>query len=171
MKKLVFLLLTFLLFGCSDLNKQLGNYLSKATKENISKEIDKNYTHNSEILEFKLKNIKFSKFKSNVSPAYEKEIKKYFKEINRVPYYRICLCNSYVLLTGYTDIDEEKQGYNNLANERIEAIKNILIQMKIEPNRILIKDLGGIKYPHKNDTNINKAKNRIVEIDIVKRRY
>lgn len=72
----------------------------------------------------------------------------------------------WVKLDGHTDSTGSDAINNKLSQERVDAIKNYLIDKGINPNRIVARGHGSSKPIATNDTAEGRAKNRRVEINL-----
>lgn len=72
-----------------------------------------------------------------------------------------------ILLEGHTDNSGDEIKNNALSNSRCNAIKKILIQKGIQEARIEVQSFGSKKPKVSNDSEINKAINRRVELKVI----
>lgn len=73
-----------------------------------------------------------------------------------------------VKIVGYTDNIGQK-GYNDkLAMRRAQAVKNHLIKLGVEPNRITMEGIGKDRYLVSNDDKLDRFTNRRAEFYVIK---
>ena len=72
----------------------------------------------------------------------------------------------WVKLDGHTDNTGSDAINNKISQQRVDSIKNYLIEKGINPNRIVAKGHGSSKPIAPNDTEEGRVKNRRVEINL-----
>lgn len=156
MKKILIILATFSLVGCTSLetlNSKLDESIAKASVKDTS------------VPQFKREVISFAPYSADLSKTYFEELKSFAWQFKSTYYYKP---EHKILLKGYIDSLEQEKGFSNLGRQRANMIKDFLIAQGIDSSKILIYDLGGKEYMYSNKTTIGKAKNRSVKIEIVK---
>lgn len=156
MKKILIILTTFSLVGCSNL-EMLNNKLDES--------IVKISVKDTSVPQFKREIISFAPYSADLSKTYFEELKNFAWQFKSTYYYK---SEHKILLKGYIDSLEQEKGFSNLGRQRANMIKDFLITQGVDSSKILIYDLGGKEYLHSNNTTIGKAKNRSVKIEIVK---
>jgi len=107
----------------------------------------------------KINNIQFESGESKILP-------KSYKIITGI-YELIRTDNSQLQIDGHTDNDGSAQLNQKLSSQRAESVKEYLVQLGIDPSRILTKGYGNSSPIADNQSNSGKALNRRVEIQII----
>lgn len=111
-------------------------------------------------IENMLHNIYFEQSRSIVLPKSYLAIDKLAEIMLRFP-------RLYVSINGHTDNVGDTDALIRLSQERADAIKNVLISKNILPMRVNAVGFGPNKHVAPNDSEINKSKNRRVEIKVL----
>ena len=74
-----------------------------------------------------------------------------------------------IQLEGHTDFGGNAEASLRLSQARVEAVKEYLIQKKVKKNRIFTKAFGGTQPLTREGTPQERAKNRRVEVRVIRR--
>ncbi|MBL7702972.1 MAG: OmpA family protein, partial [Ferruginibacter sp.] len=110
---------------------------------------------------FVTRNIKFDVNKSVLKPESISTIKQVKDYLDKNP-------NIKLEINGHTDSDGTDEANLSLSQKRADAVKNQLVSMGIEPNRLVAKGFGETQLLDKSTTAEAKANNRRVEFIIIK---
>lgn len=110
---------------------------------------------------FVTRNIKFDVNKSVLKPESITTIKQVKDYLDKNP-------NIKLEINGHTDSDGTDEANLSLSQKRADAVKNQLVSMGIEPNRLVAKGFGETQLLDKSTTAEAKANNRRVEFIIIK---
>jgi len=156
MKKIILLLFTCFLVGCSNLDT-INNKLDEIKINSMVKDTT--------VPQFRLKSIKFAPYSAELSKTYYNDLIIFASSFNKNSVYND---EHKILIKGYIDSDENSKKFNNLGRQRAEMVKEYLINKNIPEEKIFIQNLSGKEYLESNNNVIGKAKNRSVVTEIVK---
>ncbi len=93
--------------------------------------------------------------------------KKSLSEIRNIANWMAANNSRKILIKGHTDDTGDKEYNQELSTKRANAVKNELVRLGIDDNRITVKGFGSSKPLAPNDSEENKQKNRRTEIEVV----
>lgn len=111
---------------------------------------------------FTLNNVIFARSSDVLQPESFSELDRLVERMNSSP-------NMVIQLEGHTDFAGNPEANYNLSVARVESVKNYLTKAGIKKDRILTKAFGGTKPLSEERTAEAMAKNRRVEVRIIKR--
>lgn len=156
--KVLLLIAVLFIGGCTGLDTSLATINNYAVSFILNdSEIDK------DIPKFRPGAVYYGKYNPEISKTFHNELKIFSDNFKK--YYTVA---NKILLSGYIDSDEKMRGFNNLGKKRAEEVMIVLMKLGIPKEVILLNDLGGKKYFNSNSTEIEKAKNRCVTIEVYK---
>lgn len=122
-------------------------------------EVIKYRTDTVKVKEPMLFNVHFDFDKSNLRPESYPILEQVIKTLNEFQ-------DVQVVISGHTDSFGSDEYNDKLSQQRVESVYNYLIKNGINPNRIIKKWFGEKQPIRSNDSDINRAFNRRVEIKI-----
>jgi outer membrane protein OmpA-like peptidoglycan-associated protein len=108
---------------------------------------------------FKLENIFFDLGKATLKPESKPSLDELFKILDKN--------DIYIELGGHTDSIGSNESNQLLSQERVNSVKNYLLDKGVKPDRITAVGYGETKPVVSNSTEEGRAKNRRVEVKIV----
>lgn len=108
----------------------------------------------------KLENLIFSRGRSVISPESFEELDRLVKWLDDRP-------NKIIQLEGHTDFQGNAAANMQLSQDRVDAVKEYLIEKGIKKNRVLTKAFGGTQPLSTERTDEASAMNRRVEVRII----
>lgn len=116
-----------------------------------------------DILELrKLENLFFAGGSDQIGSSSYKELDELALWMNENP-------SVVIQLEGHTDFDGNAEANLRLSQSRVEAVKNYLIEKKVNKSRIFTKAFGGTQPVTQERTDEGKALNRRVEVRVIRR--
>jgi len=107
-----------------------------------------------------IENIYFETAKSEITENAEAELNKIYK-------FMIINKEVNIFISGHTDNIGDETELLNLSEKRVEAVKKYLVDKGIDKSRISGKGYGATKPISTKDTDIDHAKNRRIEFEII----
>ncbi|MEM6830054.1 MAG: OmpA family protein [Bacteroidota bacterium] len=144
--------------GFKDFSKEvriLGNGVALSQDETF-------YIESNEIELIKLENLIFARSSPEIDKSSYEELNELADWMNKNP--------SVILqLEGHTDFRGNAIANMQLSQARVNAVKKYLVSKKVKKNRILTKAFGGSQPVSKDNTEEAKARNRRVEVRVIRR--
>ncbi len=125
--------------------------ITKKVKEKIEQEISKLLAN---------KNIQFESNSAKLTQESLATIKEIAKILKQYP-------SAKIKIAGYTDSSGSDEHNLKLSQERVKSVKNELVRLGIDANRLKAVGYGEANPIAPNDTKANKAKNRRVEFIVI----
>lgn len=110
----------------------------------------------------KLENLNFSRGSDEITSASYEELDGLAKWLNENP-------SIVIQLEGHTDFAGNAEANLRLSQARVESVKEYLINQKVKKNRIYTKAFGGTQPITQDRTDEAKARNRRVEVRVIRR--
>jgi len=110
----------------------------------------------------KLENLKFGTNSDQITTSS-------YQELDELAQWMIENPTIVIQLEGHTDFGGNAEASLRLSQARVEAVKEYLIQKKVKKNRIFTKAFGGTQPLTREGTLEERAKNRRVEVRVIRR--